>query len=107
MRYAACLLLLVLVACSPIRPRGDFALLAPDPLPGNTQRLSAERVTATQCFPDNRVDVFSDEPIIREAMDAALAKVPGATALAEMKIEDDTGCVTVSGYPEKFEQLSQ
>jgi hypothetical protein len=107
MRYIACLLLLVLAACSPVRPRGDFALIAAEPLPVNMQRLGAERVTATQCFPDNRVDVFSDEPIVREAMDAALAKAPGATALADMRIEDDTGCVTVSGYPEKVEQFSQ
>jgi hypothetical protein len=94
---------LVLAACSPVRPRGDVALIAPEQIPVSVVRLSDERVTATACFPDNRVDVFSDEPIVREALDAALAQTPGATALADAEIADDTGCTTVSGYAVRFE----
>jgi hypothetical protein len=89
----------LLAACSPVRPRGDIALIAPESVPAEFVRLGDERVTAKACFPDNRVDVFSDEPIVREALDAALAKAPGATALADMTVEDETACVIVSGYP--------
>ena len=107
MKHMAWLWVIFLVACSPVRPRGDIGLIAPDPVAVSLVRLSDEPVMARVCFPDNRVDVFSDEPIVREAMNAALAKAPGATALVDMVIEDDTGCTTVSGYPVKLEQGAQ
>jgi len=107
MKRMALLLVIFLAACSPVRPRGDIGFIAPDPVSVSMARLSDEPVKATVCFPDKRVDVFSNEPIVQQAMNAALAKAPGATALADMVIEDDTGCTTVSGYPVKLEQGTQ
>jgi hypothetical protein len=90
-----------LVSCVNVAHRGDFELFSPLGVPARYEILDPH-VTGRSCYRWYELvgalfAAMPDRPMVAEAVDAALAKAPGADALAMVDVRVTEGCYEVEG----------
>jgi hypothetical protein len=92
---APTLLSLAAIGCG-YRERGRFAAVSVE-VPPSATVLGGAPVAGRACF--GRGDELDDDRVIDAAVSDAIARAPGADALANAMIVDEGNCIHVRGTP--------